>query len=205
MLNRYPCRDGLYNILPDAVAVYDRYQSRIVTLDALGSELWLRMDGQTTLRDMATDIAGRIGAELAETLYKAIAMTGMLSGEGLIYLAVALSKTRRKLKQVCVLRVGLIIVRRGIDAVSLSQRSAAPGVDFDRCGDRAGDVSAHWTIARVDRGIPDRPAGMVGAATPATWARRKRNSRAFASTRELDAPLADSAVQPVTSLYNHQR
>ncbi len=88
MLNRYPCRDGLYNILPDAVAVYDRYQSRIVTLDALGSELWLRMDGQTTLRDMATDIAGRIGAELAETLYKAIAMTGMLSSEGLIYLAV---------------------------------------------------------------------------------------------------------------------
>jgi hypothetical protein len=86
MLENYPCRDGLYNILPDTVAVYDRYQRRVVTLDALGSEIWLRIDGQTTLRDIATDIAGRSGRPLLDMLRAAIAMAGIMSGEGLIYL-----------------------------------------------------------------------------------------------------------------------
>ncbi len=89
MLENYPCRDGLYNILPDTVAVYDRYQRRVMTLDPLGSEIWLRIDGKTTLREIATDIAGRSGRALPETLLAAIAMAGIMSGEGLIYLTTA--------------------------------------------------------------------------------------------------------------------
>ena len=61
ILDRFPRRDGLYKILPDAVAVFDRYQHRIVRLDPLGSEIWLRMDGMTSLRDIALDIAGQRG------------------------------------------------------------------------------------------------------------------------------------------------
>ncbi len=87
MLDRYLRRDGLYNILPQAVAVYDRYQHRVVTLDALGSEIWLRIDGLTTLRDIATDIAGRTGRPLPELLRLSTAMAGILIGEGLIHLS----------------------------------------------------------------------------------------------------------------------
>ncbi len=88
MLDRYPRRDGMYAILPDAVAVYDRYQNRVVTLDSLGSEIWLRIDGLTLLRDIAADIAGRTGRPLTALLRESVAMTGIMIGEGLVYLAV---------------------------------------------------------------------------------------------------------------------
>jgi hypothetical protein len=87
MLDRYPRRDGLYKVLPDAVAVFDRYQKRIVRLDALGSEIWLRMDGITPLREIASDIAGRRGESLNDILRDATAMTGILIGEGLVHLS----------------------------------------------------------------------------------------------------------------------
>jgi hypothetical protein len=87
MLDRYPRRDGLYRLLPDAVAVIDRYQKRVVRLDSLGSDIWLRMDGLTLLRDIASDIAGQRGQALANTLHEATAMTGILIGEGLAHLS----------------------------------------------------------------------------------------------------------------------
>jgi hypothetical protein len=87
MLDRYPRRDGLYKILPDAVAVFDRYQKRIVRLDALGSEIWLRIDGLTQLRAIASDIAGQRGEALNDVLRDATAMTGILIGEGLVHLS----------------------------------------------------------------------------------------------------------------------
>ena len=86
MLDRYPRRDGMYQIMPDAVAVHDRYQHRVVRLDALGSEIWLRIDGLTRLRDIALDIAGHSGQPLEAMLRKATAMTGILIGEGLVHL-----------------------------------------------------------------------------------------------------------------------
>ena len=87
MLERYLRRDGLYKVLPDAVAVFDRYQKRIVRLDALGSEIWLRIDGITRLREIASDIAGQRGESLNEILRDATAMTGILIGEGLVHLS----------------------------------------------------------------------------------------------------------------------
>lgn len=87
MLDRYLRRDGLYKVLPDAVAVFDRYQKRIVRLDALGSEIWLRIDGLTQLRDIASDIAGQRGEALNTVLRDATAMTGILIGEGLVHLS----------------------------------------------------------------------------------------------------------------------
>ena len=87
MLERYPRRDGMYQIMPDAVAVHDRYQHRVVRLDALGSEIWLRIDGVTRLRDIALDIAGHSGQPLEAMLRKATAMTGILIGEGLAFLS----------------------------------------------------------------------------------------------------------------------
>jgi hypothetical protein len=86
MLDRYPRRDGMYQILPDAVAVHDRYQHRVVQLDALGSEIWLRIDGLTLLRDIALDIAGQSGQPIEMVLRKATAMTGIMIGEGLVHL-----------------------------------------------------------------------------------------------------------------------
>lgn len=87
MLDRYPRRDGMYHVLPDAVAVEDRYQKRVVRLDALGSEIWLRIDGVTRLRDIAQDIAGQTRQPLESVLQQATAMTGILIGEGLVHLS----------------------------------------------------------------------------------------------------------------------
>ncbi len=87
MLDRYPQRDGMYNVLPDAVTVHDRYRNRMVRLDPFGSELWLHMDGITRLRDIAADIAGRSGQSLADVERNATAMTGIMIGEGLVYLS----------------------------------------------------------------------------------------------------------------------
>ena len=87
MLDRYLRRDGMYHVLPDAVAVQDRYQNRVVRLDALGSEIWLRIDGMTRLREIAQDIAGQTGQPLEDVLRQATAMTGILIGEGLVHLS----------------------------------------------------------------------------------------------------------------------
>ena len=87
MLDRYPRRAGTFNVLPDAVAVHDRYQNRVVRLDPLGSEIWLRMDGLTPLREIALDIAGHGGQPVNDILRNVMAMTGILIGEGLAHLS----------------------------------------------------------------------------------------------------------------------
>jgi hypothetical protein len=87
MLDRYPQRDGLFEILTDAVAVYDRYQNRIVRLDPLASEIWLRIDGLSQVRLIASDIAGHSGRSYEDILRSTLAITGILLGEGLIYLS----------------------------------------------------------------------------------------------------------------------
>jgi hypothetical protein len=87
MLDRYPQRDGMYQVLPDAVTVHDRYRNRMVRLDSFASEIWLRIDGITQLRDIASDIAGLSGQPLEPILRNATAMTGILIGEGLAYLS----------------------------------------------------------------------------------------------------------------------
>ncbi len=87
MLDRYPRRDGIYHVLPDAVAVQDRYRRRLVRLDPLGSEIWLRMDGLTCLREIGLDIAGHGNQPINDTLLRVMAMTGILIGEGLAHLS----------------------------------------------------------------------------------------------------------------------
>jgi hypothetical protein len=87
MLDRYPQRDGMYQVLPDAVTVHDRYRNRMVKLDPFASEIWLRIDGITQLRAIASDIAGRTSQPLETILRNATAMTGILIGEGLAYLS----------------------------------------------------------------------------------------------------------------------
>lgn len=84
-LDQYPQRDGLYRILPEGVAVHNRYENRIVLLDGLSSELWLRADGKTTLRTIARDIAGRSGQQVALLLLTAPMLLTVLSSEGLMY------------------------------------------------------------------------------------------------------------------------
>jgi hypothetical protein len=84
-LNQYPQRDGLYRILPDGVAVHNRYQDRVVMLDAISSEMWLRANGKTTLRDIARDIAGRSGQQVELLLITAPMLLTILSSEGVMY------------------------------------------------------------------------------------------------------------------------
>ncbi|MEO8608985.1 MAG: hypothetical protein ABI690_13940 [Chloroflexota bacterium] len=84
-LNQYPQRDGLYRILADGVAVHNRYQDRVVMLDAISSELWLRANGKTTLRDIARDIAGRSGQRIEMLLITAPMLLTILSSEGVMY------------------------------------------------------------------------------------------------------------------------
>lgn len=84
-LDQYPQRDGLYRVLPEGVAVHNRYQDRIIMLDSLGSEIWLRADGTTTLREIACDIAGLWGGSV-ETICRACAMLiVILNSEGVLY------------------------------------------------------------------------------------------------------------------------
>jgi hypothetical protein len=84
-LDQYPQRDGLYRVLPEGVAVQNRYQDRVVMLDALSSEIWLRADGKTTLRDIAHDIAG-MGDVPINTMCRIAAMLiVMLNSEGVLY------------------------------------------------------------------------------------------------------------------------
>jgi hypothetical protein len=84
-LNQYPQRDGLYRIMAEGIAVHNRYQDRVVMLDAISCELWLRADGKTLLRDIAEDIAGQ-SRQRIETLMLTIPMLlTILSSEGLMY------------------------------------------------------------------------------------------------------------------------
>lgn len=85
-LNQYPQRDGLYRVLPEGVAVYNRYQERIVMLDAMTSEIWLRTDGQTTLREIAHDIAGMNGQPLSVMLRAVGALTVVMNTEGILFM-----------------------------------------------------------------------------------------------------------------------
>lgn len=84
-LLRYPRRDGVYSVLPDAVIVHDRYQNRHVRLDPFGAELWLRIDGMTTLHEIAIEIAVSAGLPVEEVARSASAMIGALSAEGILY------------------------------------------------------------------------------------------------------------------------
>lgn len=84
-LDQYPQRDGLYRVLSDGIAVHNRYQDQIVFLDALSSEIWLRADGKTTLRDIARDISGWT-RQPVEVLCKTAAMLlTILNSEGVMY------------------------------------------------------------------------------------------------------------------------
>jgi hypothetical protein len=84
-LHEYPQRDGLYRIMPDGVAVYNRYQDRVILLDALSSELWLRADGNTTLEAIAQDIAGWTRQPLKMLMVAVPMVLTILSSEGLMY------------------------------------------------------------------------------------------------------------------------
>jgi len=85
-LEQYPQRDGLYQISPGGVAVHNRYQERVVMLDGLSSEIWLRSDGQTRLGDIARDIAGMSGQPVSVTLRAVAMLAVILNSEGLMYL-----------------------------------------------------------------------------------------------------------------------
>lgn len=85
-LDQFPQRDGLYRILPSGVAVHNRYQDRIVMLDGLSSELWLRADGKTNLREIARDIAGMNGEGVSVVARAAAMLAVILNSEGLMYL-----------------------------------------------------------------------------------------------------------------------
>ncbi|NWG16608.1 MAG: hypothetical protein HXY41_08235 [Chloroflexi bacterium] len=84
-LDQFPQRDGLYRILPEGVAVHNRYQDQIVMLDALSSEIWLRADGKTSLREIAGDLAGWLKKPVA-VMNRLVAMLAVvLNSEGLLY------------------------------------------------------------------------------------------------------------------------
>jgi len=85
-LDQYPQRDGLYRVLPSGVAAHNRYQDRIVMLDGLSSELWLRADGTTILREIARDIAGMNGESISVVARAAAMLAVILNSEGLMYL-----------------------------------------------------------------------------------------------------------------------
>ena len=59
MLNRYPRRDVAYIATASGVTVVDCRQPRVVDLDSLGAHIWLRIDGVSSLGDIANSIAER--------------------------------------------------------------------------------------------------------------------------------------------------
>ncbi len=84
-LDQYPRRDGLYRILPHGIAVHNRYQDRVIMLDALSCEIWLRADGITSLRLIARDIAGVSGTSI-ETMSRTVSiLIVILNSEGVLY------------------------------------------------------------------------------------------------------------------------
>jgi hypothetical protein len=84
-LQEYPQRDGLYRILPDGVAVHNRYEDRIIVLDGLTSELWLRADGKTTLETIARDLAGWRAESLTLMLRTIPMLAVILNSEGILF------------------------------------------------------------------------------------------------------------------------
>lgn len=84
-LDQYPQRDGLYRILPDGVAVHNRYRDQIVFLDAISSEIWLRADGKTTLRDIARDMSGWTRQPVEVMCKTAAMLLTILNSEGVMY------------------------------------------------------------------------------------------------------------------------
>jgi hypothetical protein len=81
-LDQYPQRDGLYRVLPEGVAVHNRYQDQVIVLEALGSEIWLRANGATPLREIARDIAG----VPVESICRAAAiLVVILNSEGILF------------------------------------------------------------------------------------------------------------------------
>ncbi|MCZ7544533.1 MAG: PqqD family protein [Anaerolineae bacterium] len=85
-LDSYPRRDATFRLRSGAVMIDDRYQGRTVRLDEFSSQLWLRIDGLTTVRDIAADIARARQEPRARVEVHAAAMTGVLLTEGLLFL-----------------------------------------------------------------------------------------------------------------------
>lgn len=54
-------------------------------LDPLSSEIWLRADGTTSLRDIARDIAGLSGISVAAINRTAAMLVVILNSEGVLY------------------------------------------------------------------------------------------------------------------------
>lgn len=84
-LDQYPQRDGLYRVLPKGVAVQNRYRSQVIVLEALGSEIWLRADGTTSLRAIAHDIAGLSGTPVDTVCRAAAILVVILNSEGIMF------------------------------------------------------------------------------------------------------------------------
>lgn len=84
-LHQYPQRDALYHVLPEGVAALNRYQNRVIMLDALSSEIWLRADGKTTLYNIARDIAGVTGLPVNAMMRTAAILVVILNSEGVMF------------------------------------------------------------------------------------------------------------------------
>jgi len=84
-LDQFPQRDGLYQVLPEGVAVQNRYQNRVIMLDSLSSEIWLRADGKTSLRAIAHDIAGMSGLSTSAVVRTVSILAVILNSEGVLF------------------------------------------------------------------------------------------------------------------------
>ncbi len=84
-LDQFPQRDGLYQILPEGVAVQNRYQNQVIMLDSLSSEIWLRADGKTSLREIACDMAGISGLPMNAMLRTISILAVILNSEGVLF------------------------------------------------------------------------------------------------------------------------
>jgi hypothetical protein len=84
-LDQFPQRDGLYQVLPEGVAVQNRYQNRVIMLDILSGEIWLRADGKTSLRDIARDIAGMRGVAANAMIRTVAILAVILNSEGVLF------------------------------------------------------------------------------------------------------------------------
>lgn len=84
-LDQYPQRDALYTVTPAGIIAHNRYEDRTIRLDSLSSEIWLRTDGKTSLRDIVRDIAGQSGAPVDSLLVTASMLVVLLNSEGVLY------------------------------------------------------------------------------------------------------------------------
>jgi hypothetical protein len=85
-LDQYPQRDGLYTVKPSGVIAHNRYENRIIQLDPLASEIWLRADGTTSLREIVFDIAALSGVSTDSLIPTASMLVVLLNSEGVLYL-----------------------------------------------------------------------------------------------------------------------